>query len=171
MGAARRESGTVHDARHSWTTVGRTSLAESGALRDPGYGVMPAGAGMPATDQRVNSAEVVIAWIFTVFSAGYFLPWAIAATRGKSNSAAIGLLNFFLGWTLIGWVIPLIHGVRRSPSDDGRAGGVDQSLSAATICVALRLLQPAAGGAAAGQASAASRCGVAVSDHGSRRRC
>lgn len=74
----------------------------------PGYGVMPAGAGMPATDQRVNSAEVVIAWIFTVFSAGYFLPWAIAATRGKSNSAAIGLLNFFLGWTLIGWVIPLI---------------------------------------------------------------
>ena len=74
----------------------------------PGYGVTPAGAGMPATDQRVNSAEVVIAWIFTVFSAGYFLPWAIAATRGKSNSAAIGLLNFFLGWTLIGWVIPLI---------------------------------------------------------------
>jgi hypothetical protein len=36
------------------------------------------------------------------------LPWAIAATRGKSNQAAIGLLNLLLGWTLIGWVVALV---------------------------------------------------------------
>lgn len=39
---------------------------------------------------------------------GYMLPWAIAATRGKSNSGAIGLLNLLLGWTLIGWIVALV---------------------------------------------------------------
>jgi hypothetical protein len=62
----------------------------------------------PTTDQSTNSAEIVIAWIATVVTLGYMLPWAVAATRGRSNSAAIGLLNFFLGWTLIGWVAALI---------------------------------------------------------------
>lgn len=61
-----------------------------------------------ATDQRTNTAEVVIAWILTILTALYFLPWAIAATRGKSNSGAIGLLNFLLGWTIIGWIIALV---------------------------------------------------------------
>lgn len=74
----------------------------------PHYGMAPYGGTVRTTDQRVNSAEVVTAWIFTVFSLGYFLPWAIAATRGKSNSAAIGLLNFFLGWTFLGWVAALV---------------------------------------------------------------
>src|SRR3954447_26156996 len=38
------------------------------------------------TDARTNGAEVAIAWILTVLTLGYLLPWAIAATRGKSNS-------------------------------------------------------------------------------------
>lgn len=32
------------------------------------------------------------------------MPWAIAATRQKSNTLAIGLLNFLVGWTIIGWI-------------------------------------------------------------------
>jgi Superinfection immunity protein/Protein of unknown function (DUF2510) len=61
------------------------------------------------TDQReVNGAVVALAWVVTVISVGYMLPWAIAATRGRSNQAAIGLLNFFLGWTLIGWIVALV---------------------------------------------------------------
>ena len=36
------------------------------------------------------------------------LPWAIAATRGRSNQAAIGLINVFLGWTFIGWIVALV---------------------------------------------------------------
>jgi len=60
------------------------------------------------TDQRDRSTEAVIAWILTVLTLAYFLPWAIAATRGKSNSGMIGLLNFLLGWTLIGWIIALV---------------------------------------------------------------
>ena len=60
------------------------------------------------TDARTNGAEVAIAWIVTVLSLGYMLPWAIAATRGKSNSWTVGLVNFLLGWTLIGWVVALV---------------------------------------------------------------
>jgi hypothetical protein len=52
---------------------------------------------LPPTDQRTNSVEVTFAWILTVLTVLYFLPWAIAATRGKSNSGAIAVLNFLLG--------------------------------------------------------------------------
>lgn len=38
----------------------------------------------------------------------YFLPAIIAITRKKSNTGAILVLNFFLGWTLIGWVVSLV---------------------------------------------------------------
>jgi hypothetical protein len=60
------------------------------------------------SDQRTNTVEVVFAWIFTVITLLYMLPWAVAATRGKSNSAAIGVLNFFLGWSLIGWIAAMV---------------------------------------------------------------
>jgi hypothetical protein len=49
-----------------------------------------------------------IAWVLAVLSLGYFLPWAVAATRGKSNAGAIGWLNLLLGWTFIGWVAALV---------------------------------------------------------------
>jgi Superinfection immunity protein len=35
----------------------------------------------------------------------YFLPTIIAALRHHHNTAMIAVLNFFLGWTFIGWVI------------------------------------------------------------------
>jgi uncharacterized membrane protein YhdT len=61
------------------------------------------------TDQRNNTAHTVIAWIVAVGTLGYMLPWAIAATRGKSNAGAIGLVNFFTGWMFgVGWVVALV---------------------------------------------------------------
>ena len=38
----------------------------------------------------------------------YFLPSIIALARGKRDLLAIFLLNFFLGWTVIGWLVALI---------------------------------------------------------------
>ena len=38
----------------------------------------------------------------------YFLPGFIACMRGHHNAGAIVILNLFLGWTLIGWVIGLV---------------------------------------------------------------
>src|SRR4051794_6689962 len=34
------------------------------------------------TDARTNPLEVAIAWVLTVLTLGYMLPWAVAATRG-----------------------------------------------------------------------------------------
>jgi T4 superinfection immunity protein len=38
----------------------------------------------------------------------YFLPFIMARKKNKKNSEAIGVLNFFLGWTVVGWVIALV---------------------------------------------------------------
>jgi hypothetical protein len=48
---------------------------------------------------------------FPFFSAGfirYFLPTIVALVRSKRDTVSIVLLNVFLGWTLIGWVIALV---------------------------------------------------------------
>ena len=38
----------------------------------------------------------------------YFLPWFVAMNRGHVNVVPIFMLNFFLGWSLVGWVIALV---------------------------------------------------------------
>ena len=43
----------------------------------------------------------------------YFLPSIIAIFRSKSNTAAIVVLNLFLGWTFIGWLVALIWAVSK----------------------------------------------------------
>jgi hypothetical protein len=63
----------------------------------------------PMTDRRdPNTVVVLVAIALAVLTLGYMLPWAVAAARGRSNQAAIGLLNFFLGWSVIGWIAALV---------------------------------------------------------------
>ena len=38
----------------------------------------------------------------------YFLPSIVAFARSNRNTASIVLLNFFLGWTMVGWVVALV---------------------------------------------------------------
>ena len=45
--------------------------------------------------------------VILIVLAIYFLPAIIAMKRDKSNKNAILLLNLFLGWTFIGWVVAL----------------------------------------------------------------
>ncbi|MGA7424200.1 MAG: superinfection immunity protein, partial [Candidatus Sulfotelmatobacter sp.] len=42
----------------------------------------------------------------------YFLPSILAFARSKRDTTAIVLLNFFLGWTMIGWVVALVWAVK-----------------------------------------------------------
>ncbi|MGW1406469.1 superinfection immunity protein [Streptomyces sp. NPDC002403] len=46
----------------------------------------------------------------------YFLPFMIAAGRGV-NTGSVFVINLFLGWTFIGWVVALAMsmGNRRTP--------------------------------------------------------
>ncbi len=54
-------------------------------------------------------------FFFPIFGFGlvlYFLPAIIAFARSKRDAMSILLLNFFLGWTAIGWVIALVWAVK-----------------------------------------------------------
>jgi len=42
----------------------------------------------------------------------YFLPSILAFARNKRDTTGIVLLNFFLGWTMIGWVVALVWAVK-----------------------------------------------------------
>ncbi len=44
----------------------------------------------------------------------YFLPSFIAAQNKHRNSTAIGVLNLFVGWTFIGWVVALVWACTKS---------------------------------------------------------
>jgi hypothetical protein len=48
---------------------------------------------------------------FIVSLAIYFLPTIIAAVRHHRNTLAIFLVNFFLGWTFLGWIGALVWSV------------------------------------------------------------
>ena len=55
------------------------------------------------------------ALFFPVFGFGfvlYFLPAILAFARSKRDSVAILVLNLFLGWTAIGWVIALVWALK-----------------------------------------------------------
>jgi len=37
----------------------------------------------------------------------YLMPTIVAVMRDKANTGSILVINLFLGWTLIGWVVAL----------------------------------------------------------------
>jgi hypothetical protein len=46
--------------------------------------------------------------VFLVLLAIYFLPNFMAGFRKHHNGSAILVLNLFLGWTVLGWIVALI---------------------------------------------------------------
>ncbi|MCK6462443.1 MAG: superinfection immunity protein [Candidatus Pacebacteria bacterium] len=55
--------------------------------------------------------RVVLAVLLSIGTLGYLLPTTIAIIRRRTNTMAIFVLNLFLGWTLIGWVVALVWSV------------------------------------------------------------
>lgn len=41
----------------------------------------------------------------------YLLPTTIATLRGHPNQMSVSVVNVFLGWTLVGWVVALAMAV------------------------------------------------------------
>lgn len=52
--------------------------------------------------------ELTIVIVAVVFLAVYFLPWIVASNRGHRNTVAIFILNLFLGWSFIAWIVALV---------------------------------------------------------------
>lgn len=60
-------------------------------------------------------ANIPAALFFPFFGFGfvmYFLPSIVALARSKRDLAGIIVLNFFLGWTMIGWVVALVWALK-----------------------------------------------------------
>jgi hypothetical protein len=63
------------------------------------------------TDKRARPISASISVVLTICTVGYFLPWMIAALRGKSNAWPIFWLNLLLGWTVLGWIAAFVLAV------------------------------------------------------------
>lgn len=53
----------------------------------------------------------VVAVIVAILTAGYMLPWAIAAVRDVRHWSVFWV-NLLLGWTIVGWIIALVMSLR-----------------------------------------------------------
>jgi hypothetical protein len=58
--------------------------------------------------QGGEAGSVLLAlWLGVLAIGAYFLPTIIATSRKHHNVGTIAVVNFFLGWTFIGWVVAL----------------------------------------------------------------
>ena len=108
MSDAQPPAGWYPDGDHLryWDGDAWTDHRQPLPVQQPGPVAVPRA--VVVTDAHVNGVEVAVAWILAVLTGLYLLPWAIAATRGKSNSGTVGLVNLLLGWTVIGWIGALV---------------------------------------------------------------
>ncbi|MDH6155546.1 ABC-type sugar transport system permease subunit [Polynucleobacter sphagniphilus] len=56
--------------------------------------------------------RLFFAILITVFSLFYLLPFAITFNKKRANTGAIFVLNLFLGWSFVGWVIALVWAIK-----------------------------------------------------------
>lgn len=61
----------------------------------------------------MSNLELALCWL--LLSVIYWSPTLVGAVRQRKSIAGIAILNGYLGWTFIGWVIALVWAV----VDDG----------------------------------------------------
>jgi hypothetical protein len=65
-----------------------------------------------ASSSGAGGGAAVFGLIFLI--GVYFLPTIVAVTRKVTNQGSVAVINFFLGWTLLGWVVALAMACRTS---------------------------------------------------------
>lgn len=53
-------------------------------------------------------------FLVVIVIGAYFLPTIVAVARKVSDRGSVTVINLFLGWTLIGWVVALAMACRTS---------------------------------------------------------
>lgn len=48
----------------------------------------------------------------------YWLPTMVAVLRRTSSALGVAAINFFLGWTVIGWIVALILALAAYPAQE-----------------------------------------------------
>ncbi|UUZ46120.1 superinfection immunity protein [Janibacter limosus] len=64
------------------------------------------------TDQKTRVVSAPVAIIVAILTAGYMLPWAIAAVRGTHNAWSVFWINLLPGWTVVGWIIAPVMSIK-----------------------------------------------------------
>jgi hypothetical protein len=72
-----------------------------------------------ALHQRFPGADEWLLVIAPLFLMAYFTPFLVAIVRKHRFGIAIGLLNLFLGWTVLGWFASMIWAVNKDVRDPG----------------------------------------------------
>jgi len=62
----------------------------------------------------------------TVLFVMYWLPTLVAIVRRTPSALGVAVINFFLGWTVIGWIVALVLALAAYPAErviiiEGRA--------------------------------------------------
>lgn len=61
--------------------------------------------------------DALIGFIIVVFLLYlYFLPTVLAFKRQTPNRMSVGVIDFFFGWTLLGWVVALAMALSNAPA-------------------------------------------------------
>lgn len=61
-----------------------------------------------------NGGGGAAVFVVIIVIGAYFLPTIVAVARKVTNQGSVAVINFFLGWTLIGWVVALAMACRTS---------------------------------------------------------
>lgn len=64
--------------------------------------------------QASDDAATGIA-LLLILGALYFVPLIVAVIRKVPNIGSVAVIDIFLGWTVIGWVVALAMAVRSRP--------------------------------------------------------
>ena len=70
-----------------------------------------------------GGGNIVVGWFLVILAIFcYFIPSVVAASRQVPNLGSVVVVNFFLGWTFIGWVVALAMAMRSRPAlEESRA--------------------------------------------------
>jgi len=88
-------------------TSSRPVVAHAAAMRTPPAGSPPADF-QPSVEKPQRSMVDVIESFFYLVLAAYFFPTIVALVRRHHNIGVVLVLNLFLGWTFLGWVLALV---------------------------------------------------------------
>jgi predicted small integral membrane protein len=64
-------------------------------------------------------SSFAFALVFVGGIAIYLLPTLLAMSRNRRQAMAIGVLNVFLGWTFLGWVVALVWACMEDRTEKG----------------------------------------------------
>jgi hypothetical protein len=97
--------------------LGLSARAQNNRQRAPSPRASPSPSlALPSPPAEVTAVQGVLGVVFVIVLvvggvALYFLPTIIAVWRDHHNVGTIGVVNLFLGWSCLGWVVALAWSV------------------------------------------------------------